>query len=49
MWPSDLMNVVGTPNSVITRLHSPACTCRYRRFADALTDADARLAVIVVR
>jgi hypothetical protein len=28
---------------------SPAFTCRYRRFADALTDADARLAVIVVR
>ena len=34
---------------MITRLNSPACTCRYRRFACALTGAGARLAVIVVR
>jgi hypothetical protein len=34
---------------VITRLNSPACTCRYRRFACTLTGTSARLAVIVVR
>jgi hypothetical protein len=34
---------------VITRLHSPACTCPYRRFANALANANARLGVTVGR
>jgi hypothetical protein len=41
MLPSDLFNGVGTPNSLISRLNSPACTCPCQRFADALTDANA--------
>ena len=49
MLPSVSVDHVGTPNSVITRLNSLACTCRYRRFARALTDTDARLAVTVGR
>ncbi|MGH9187440.1 MAG: hypothetical protein ACRD0U_16760 [Acidimicrobiales bacterium] len=34
---------------MITRLNSLACTCPYRRFANALTSADARFGVIVGR
>ena len=49
MWPSASWDGVGTPDSVITRLNSPVCTCRYRRFACTLTGTDARLAAIVVR
>jgi hypothetical protein len=41
MLPSDLFNGVGTPNSLISRLNSPACTYPCQRFAVALTDADA--------
>jgi len=47
--PSVLVDDVGTPNSVITRLNSLAFTCRYRRFACTLAGTDARLAVIVGR
>jgi len=47
--PSAFVDSVGTPDSVITRLNSLACTYRYRRFACTLTGTDARLAVIVVR
>ena len=39
--PSASMNGVGTPNHLITRLNSPACTCPCQRFADALTNANA--------
>ena len=41
MLPSDLFNGVGTPNSLISRLNSPACTYPCQRFACALTNADA--------
>ena len=41
MLPSSLFDGVGTPNSLISRLNSPACTCPCQRFADALADADA--------
>jgi hypothetical protein len=41
MLPSGLFNGVGTPNSLISRLNSPACTYPCQRFAAALTDADA--------
>jgi hypothetical protein len=43
MLPSNLANSVGTPNSLISRLNSPACTCPFQRFADALTNAGAWL------
>src|SRR4029450_588259 len=36
-----VLDRVGTPNSVITRLHSPACTCPYQRFATPLRVVDA--------
>jgi hypothetical protein len=49
MLPSGLFNGVGTPVSLISRLNSPACTCPCQRFADTLTDATARLGVIVGR
>jgi hypothetical protein len=49
MLPSDHGDDVGTPNALITRLNSLACTCRYRRFACALADADARLTATVGR
>ena len=50
MWPSAKENGVGTPNrGDISRLNSPACVYRYRRFACILTDADARLAATVDR
>ncbi len=41
MLPSGLFNGVGTPNSLISRLNSPACTYPCQRFADALTNASA--------
>jgi len=41
MLPSDLFNGVDTPNSLISRLNSPACTYPCQRFAVALTDTDA--------
>jgi hypothetical protein len=41
MLPSDLLNGVGTPISLISRLNSPACTYPCQRFTDALADADA--------
>jgi len=41
MLPSALLNNVGTPISLISRLNSPACTYPCQRFADALTDANA--------
>jgi transposase len=40
---------VGTPNTLITRLHSPACTCPYRCFATPSRVVDARLGVTVGR
>lgn len=47
--PSDLVNGVGTPTSLISRLNSLACTCPCERFASALTNVDASLGVIVGR
>jgi len=47
--PSASVDSVGTPNSVITRLNSPACTCPSRRFAGALTNTDARFRVVAGR
>ncbi len=41
MLPSGLINGVGTPNSLISRLNSPACTYPCQRFAPVLTDVDA--------
>ena len=41
MLPSAYLNGVGTPNSLISRLNSPACTYPCQRFAAALTNADA--------
>jgi len=41
MLPSGLLNGVGTPVSLISRLNSLACTYPCQRFADVLTDADA--------
>jgi len=41
MLPSSLLNGVGTPVSLISRLNSLACTYPCQRFAHALTDADA--------
>jgi hypothetical protein len=43
------MNRVGTPNMLISRLNSPACTCPYRRFATPSRVVDARLGVTVGR
>ena len=40
---------VGTPNTSITRLNSPACTYPYRRFATPSRDVDARLGAVVGR
>ena len=39
--PSGLLNGVGTPNSLISRLNSPACTYPCQRFAAALTNDNA--------
>ena len=39
--PSASVDSVGTPNSRISRLNSPACTYPCQRFAAALADADA--------
>ena len=47
--PSACIDSVGTPNSVITRLNNPACTCPSRRFAGALTNTDARFRVVAGR
>jgi hypothetical protein len=41
MLPSDIVNSLGTPIALISRLNSPACTCPCQRFADALADVDA--------
>ena len=49
MLPSASVDSVGTPNSLITRLNSPACTCPSRRFAGALTNTDARFRVVAGR
>ena len=38
MLPSGLLNGVGTPVSLISRLNSLACTYPCQRFADVLTD-----------
>jgi hypothetical protein len=39
--PSACSKNVGTPNSPISRLNSPACAYPCQRFAHALTNADA--------
>ena len=39
MLPSGLYDGVGTPNTLISRLNSPACAYPCQRFACALTDA----------
>jgi hypothetical protein len=49
MLPSGLVNGVGTPNSLISRFNSPACTYPFQRFASVLTDADAWFGATVVR
>jgi hypothetical protein len=49
MLPSGLVNGVGTPNSLISRLNSLACTYPYQRFADALTNVDAWFGATVGR
>jgi len=41
MLPSGLVNAVGTPMSLISRLNSPACTYPCQRFAGALADDNA--------
>ena len=41
MLPSASVDSVGTPNLLISRLNSPACTYPCQRFAAALADADA--------
>ena len=41
MLPSGLVNGVGTPTSLISRLNSPACVCPCQRFTVVLTGADA--------
>ena len=38
MLPSGLFNGVGTPNSLSSRLNSPACTYPCQRFTGALAD-----------
>jgi hypothetical protein len=43
------MDRVSTPNTMITRLNSPACTYPYRRFATPSRNVDARLGVTVSR
>ena len=49
MLPSASVNRVGTPNSLISRLNSPACTYPYQRFANALTDINAWFGATVGR
>jgi len=41
MLPSGLLNGVGTPNSLISRLNSLACTYPCQRFTAALTNDSA--------
>jgi len=49
MLPSGLVNGVGTLDSLISRLNSPACTYPFQRFASALTDVDAWFGATVDR
>jgi hypothetical protein len=49
MLPSGLVNGVGTLNSLISRLNSPACTYPFQRFASVLTDVDAWFGATVDR
>ena len=42
-------DVVGTPDLLISRLNSPACTCPCERFAASLRIANASLGVTVGR
>jgi hypothetical protein len=49
MLPSGLFNGVGTPNSLISRLNSPACTYPFQRFTGALTNANAWFGATVGR
>jgi hypothetical protein len=49
MLPSGLVNGVGTLESLISRLNSPACTYPFQRFASALTDVDAWFGATVDR
>ena len=49
MLPSASVDSVGTPNSVITRLNSPACTYPCERFATPSRDVDASLGAAVGR
>ncbi len=37
----DVVNRLGTPIALISRLNSPACTCPCQRFAGILADDDA--------
>jgi len=41
VFPSTNSKSVGTPDSPISRLNSPACAYPCQRFASALTSADA--------
>ena len=43
------MHRVDTPERLISRLNSPACTYPYRRFATPSRDVDARLGAAVGR
>jgi len=49
MLPSGLVNGVGTLDSLISRLNSPACTYPFQRFASVLTDENAWFRATVVR
>jgi hypothetical protein len=41
MWPSACVDGVGTPEQLISRLNSPACTYPCRRFTGALAGVGA--------
>ncbi len=41
MLPSDLVNGVGTPEPLISRLNSPACTYPCQRFTAVLANVGA--------
>jgi hypothetical protein len=49
MLPSAFDNNVGTLDSLISRLNSPACTYPFQRFASVLTDVNAWFGATVVR
>ena len=49
MLPSASVNDVGTLDSLISRLNSPACTYPFQRFASVLTDKDAWFGATVGR